>query len=260
MVSCRVVEPSLYGAGQAPFAAGGGSALGTFYFSVVGRFFLPAAIQPGALFAVLQSHFLSVYVILGSLVPKLTLFFSDDFADQVWAGLSYALEAPKDAHGHGHRGEWILGRHPASDLTISLRDVSRSHCAVTYSYSADRWSVQDLGSTTGTTLRGKRLEQGNLEPIAPGDRLWVGCHCINVIENEDDTVGGVDDGPETIADVVPLDHRPQAERSPVATPRTYADNLDIVLQWMLAPQTVLGGAVRLVVVALVALVVVLIFD
>ncbi len=199
-------------------------------------------------------------MILGGILPRLTLYFADNFADPVWADVSYTLEAPADAHGHGHRGEWVLGRHPASDLTISLRDVSKSHCALTYSYSADLWSCADLGSTTGTILRGKWLVKGNPEPIAPGDHLWVGAHCINIIEKDDDTVGTGDDGPDTIADVVPLDHRPQAERSPVATPRTYADNLDSVLQWMLAPQTVVGGAVRLVVVALVALVVVLVFD
>ncbi len=189
-------------------------------------------------------------------MATLTLFFAADFADEVWAGLSYTLEAPTDRHGHGHRGEWILGRHPASDLTISLRDVSRRHCALIYSYAASRWTATDLGSTGGTTLRGKRLEPGRPELIAPGDRLWLGPHCINVIEDEGDTIGEEDNGPSTVADVVPLDHRPQQ----VPTPRTYADNLDRVLGWLLSPDTRLGAVVRLVVVALVVAALVVVFD
>lgn len=189
-------------------------------------------------------------------MPSLTLYFAPDFGDKAWAGLTYMLDCPG---GNKHGSEWIVGRHPASDLTISLRDVSRRHCALAYSYIANRWTVIDLGSTAGTTIRGKRLEPGNPELIAPGDRLWLGPHPINVIEDEGDTVGGDDDGPATVADVVPLDYRPQP--APVAPPpRSYADNLDQVLQWLLAPQSKVGGAVRLVVVALVALVVVLVFG
>ena len=190
-------------------------------------------------------------------MPSLTLYFGLDFADENWAGLSYQLDCPG---GHKHGGEWILGRAPTSDLTISVRNVSRRHAAIAYSYAADRWSVQDLGSSEGTFLHGKKLAPGDQHPLNIGDRLYLASNLINVVEDEQDTVG--DPGPPTVASTEPIDWRPAADppAPPPPAPASYADNINFALQWLATPTTWLGGAVRFVVLALVALVVVVVFD
>lgn len=191
-------------------------------------------------------------------MPSLTLYFGLSFADENWAGLSYQLDCPG---GHRHGVEWILGRLPTCDLTINIRNVSRRHVAIAYSYAADRWSVSDLGSQEGTFLNGKKLAPGDVHSLKVGDCLWLASNPINVVEDEQDTIG--DHGPPTVASTEPVDYRPSSPPSspPALPPATsYADNINFALQWLATPTTWLGGAVRLVVVALVALVVVLVFD
>lgn len=203
-------------------------------------------------------------------MPKLFLFFAEDFQDDAWADRSYCLEAPEDSHHHGGNGEWVIGRDPASDLTIALRNVSRKHCLIAYSYRADRWTVEDMGSTAGTMLSGQVLAPGDPVPIAPGDRLWLGPNPIYVAEDEGDTIGDDDGGPPTVVDVVPLDYRPQVEAPPAPpappppppppAPRSQWDVAETGLRWLIAPTTNLGAAVRLAVVGMVATVVVVVFD
>lgn len=208
-------------------------------------------------------------------MPKLSLYFDRKFEDEVWRTLTYDLEPPLDSHGHGRGGEWVLGRHPASDLTIAIKSISLRHCSIAYSYASDCWTVTDLGSTSGTYLRGKKLVRGDPAPLQIGDRLYLGSNLISVVEGEDDTVNG---GPPTVADVKPIDWSaptpapapppapppppaPAPAPPPPAPPSlTYADSVQFALAWLATPTTKLGGAVRLVVVALAALVVVVVFD
>jgi len=192
-------------------------------------------------------------------MPTITLYFADDFADENWRGISYQLDCPG---GHKHGGEWILGRAPDNDLTISARNVSRRHAAIAYSYAADRWSIQDLGSSEGTFLHGKKLGPGDLHPLKIGDRFYLASNLINVVEDEQDTVGG-DPGPPTVASTEPIDWQPAADPpapAPAPAPASYADNIHFALHWLATPTTWLGGAVRFLVLALVSLVVVAVFD
>ncbi|MGB5974512.1 MAG: FHA domain-containing protein, partial [Nodosilinea sp.] len=128
-------------------------------------------------------------------MPRLTLYFPETFADGVWAGLSYQLEVPGSLQNRS--GEWLLGRHPGSDLTLNHRSISRRHAAISYSYAADGWSIQDLGSTQGTRVGQTLLEPGDWHPIKIGDRLWLGGNQINVVEDEEDTVPPDEVGPPT---------------------------------------------------------------
>jgi pSer/pThr/pTyr-binding forkhead associated (FHA) protein len=181
------------------------------------------------------------------MATSLTLYFADDFADEAWAGLSYKLEVPQGDRS----GEWVLGRHPASDLTISVRNVSRRHAAIAYSYAADLWSVQDLNSTKGTSLNGKWLTPGDLHPLKIGDRLYVAANLINVVEDEQDTVGS-DEGPPTLASTEPMDYRPVAEPPPpppAAPPssKTPWDSLYLGTQWVISGTTPAGKVYRLIV-------------
>lgn len=192
-------------------------------------------------------------------MPKITLFFPKDFDDPAWAGSSFCLEAPED-HGHHRSGEWVLGRHPASDVTISIRSVSKNHCAIAYSYASNRWAVTDLGSTNGTRLNGELLSPNDPRPLKIGDRLHIGPNLVQIVEDDQDTVG--DDNnhePTTIVGTRPLDHRTGEPLPPAPPPpKTYADTLDTGLSWLLHPTTTLGALVRLAVVAAAALVFVLV--
>ncbi|MBE9159726.1 FHA domain-containing protein [Nodosilinea sp. LEGE 06152] len=180
-------------------------------------------------------------------MPTLSLYFGLDFADEDWRGLTYQLDCPGGKRG----GEWILGRAPTSDLRISIRNVSRRHAAIAYSYAADRWSIQDLGSSEGTFLNGRLLPPGDLQPLKIGDRFYLADNLLNVVEDEQDTVGG-DSGPPTIASTEPLDYRPVEPPAPTpapAPPRTYADTAFYAVQWLFSGSTVLGKVYRVVMLA-----------
>ncbi len=67
------------------------------------------------------------------------------------------------------RGSAIIGREEGCRLRIPLSSVSRKHCEV--KIEDDEVVVQDLGSSNGTFVNGKRVKQSEL---APGDLLCVG--------------------------------------------------------------------------------------
>jgi hypothetical protein len=187
-------------------------------------------------------------------VPKITLYFPDDFDDPDLAGSSFCLEAPEGDHQHhGRPGEWILGRYRDSDLTILVRSVSRQHCAISYSYASNLWAIADLGSTSGTYVNGNRLPPNDPTPIKIGDRIHLGQCLINVVEDENDTIGdGADDdeGPSTIASTTAITScpwPPAATVPPIAPGRTYADSVYLGASWLLAPSTVAGKVYRLIV-------------
>ncbi|MEA5447329.1 FHA domain-containing protein [Leptolyngbya sp. CCNP1308] len=189
-----------------------------------------------------------------SAVPKLTLYFPDEFGDVLWRGETFALEAPKE------RGtvEWLLGRSPASDLTISIRTVSRKHAAIAYSYAANRWSISDLGSALGTYVNGQKLEE-KPHVIGIGDKFYLGTpeariHCV---EDAQDTISPDEQGPATVASTSPLATLPPPPAPP--PPRTFADSAYLAAQWLISGSTVAGKFYRLIVlVAATAFVVVLI--
>ncbi len=200
---------------------------------------------------------------MNSDVPRLTLFFDPDFGDPVWANLDYELSAPEQ-----ESGEWVLGRIPTAQLTINMRTVSGKHAAISYSYANNAWFISDLGSENGTWLNGRRVQPPRKpQSIQIGDRIDLGPKArIQVVENAQDTVPE-ELGPPTIASTTPITTLPpdQPEVVPAPPPpapasATNADNINFALRWLATPTTWLGGIVRFVVAALVALVVVLIFD
>jgi hypothetical protein len=183
--------------------------------------------------------------------PRLALYFSPHFPDENWKGRTFALEAPRHQEGVARQGEWLLGRNPAADITLAVKSISRRHAAISYSYAADRWSVVDLGSRTGTRVRHHLLKPGDPHPLVIGDRLWLGPNCLHVVEDADDTLGG-DLGEDTLADTKPLSHIPEAPPpAPAPAPaRTYADSLYLFAQWLVTAQTKAGKVYRLIVAAL----------
>lgn len=63
-----------------------------------------------------------------------------------------------------------LGRTARADFIVDAALVSRVHCRLTADAS-DQLIVEDLGSTNGTTVNGRRVDRAVLRD---GDRLQVG--------------------------------------------------------------------------------------
>jgi pSer/pThr/pTyr-binding forkhead associated (FHA) protein len=62
-----------------------------------------------------------------------------------------------------------VGRAPRADFMVDAALVSRLHCRLTAT--ARHVEVEDLSSTNGTFVNGKKVDRANL---ASGDRLRVG--------------------------------------------------------------------------------------
>ena len=65
----------------------------------------------------------------------------------------------------------VVGRHPRCDVRIASPRVSRRHCYL--APDRDCILVRDLGSSNGTRINGRRVEEGVLHP---GDELSI-AHC-----------------------------------------------------------------------------------
>lgn len=194
-------------------------------------------------------------------MPTLTLYFDPTFGDPSWAGSYFLIEAPEPENSpHTRLGEWIIGRHPQCDVTVGIPSVSRKHAAISYSFASNRWTITDLGSTSGTRLDGQVLQAHDPNPIQIGSRLLLGNALIRIVEDEQDTIG--DDGPPTVVGTTPLDHRTGTAAPPPTTapPKTIADTLYLGASWVISPSTMVGMVYRLIVVGLAALVSVLILG
>lgn len=72
----------------------------------------------------------------------------------------------------------IVGRDSDADLQIPLAEVSRRHCEI--SIKKDKVSVRDLGSSNGTYINNKRIQQATL---SAGNTLTVGPVVFTVVLN-----------------------------------------------------------------------------
>ena len=88
----------------------------------------------------------------------------------------------------------MLGRAAANDVCIDQGGVSRYHATITLE--GDTLVVQDLGSTNGTLLSGKKIQTSN---INSGDRLVLGDVAITV-DNVSETPLPESGAPEALFD------------------------------------------------------------
>jgi pSer/pThr/pTyr-binding forkhead associated (FHA) protein len=63
-----------------------------------------------------------------------------------------------------------MGRAKRADFIVDAALVSRLHCRFTLD-DLDRLGVEDLGSTNGTWVNGRKIDKA---PLLEGDRLKVG--------------------------------------------------------------------------------------
>lgn len=76
-------------------------------------------------------------------------------------------QAPRALQHESSNRSIIIGRDAAADFQIPLSTISRQHTRIT---EADEvYTLEDLGSTHGTTLNGKRLSKGDKKVLRNGD-------------------------------------------------------------------------------------------
>jgi diguanylate cyclase (GGDEF)-like protein len=80
------------------------------------------------------------------------------------AGATFSLDA----------AETTLGRSRHSSIPIDELSVSRNHARIVRD-AEGRYCVEDLGSTNGTFVSGRRIKQA---PLRSGDRLQIGRECV----------------------------------------------------------------------------------
>jgi pSer/pThr/pTyr-binding forkhead associated (FHA) protein len=67
--------------------------------------------------------------------------------------------------------ETLIGRNPTTDITLLDEGISREHAIILYDPETDSYSLEDLQSTNGTQLNGKRVRSATL---SDGDEVRVG--------------------------------------------------------------------------------------
>jgi pSer/pThr/pTyr-binding forkhead associated (FHA) protein len=67
--------------------------------------------------------------------------------------------------------ETIIGRNPTTDITLLDESISREHAIVSLDEGTGEYTLEDLQSTNGTKVNGKRIRSATL---AAGDEIQIG--------------------------------------------------------------------------------------
>ena len=67
--------------------------------------------------------------------------------------------------------ETVIGRNPNTDITLLDDGISREHAIITYDEDSGEFTIEDLQSTNGTRVNGKKVRG---ETLVAGDRVQVG--------------------------------------------------------------------------------------
>ena len=67
--------------------------------------------------------------------------------------------------------EVVIGRNPTTDITLLDEGISREHALVLFDEDVQGYLIEDLASTNGTKVNGKRVRSATL---AEGDEVQVG--------------------------------------------------------------------------------------
>ncbi len=68
-----------------------------------------------------------------------------------------------------------IGRDPKIELTLQDEGISRRHCRIAFDKDKGAFFIEELGSTNGTLLNGKRLQA--TKKLEAGDRIYLGA-CV----------------------------------------------------------------------------------
>jgi len=67
--------------------------------------------------------------------------------------------------------ETLIGRNPTTDITLLDEGISREHALISYDPTSQTHTIEDLQSTNGTKLNGKKIRSAVL---TNGDEIQVG--------------------------------------------------------------------------------------
>jgi two-component system cell cycle response regulator len=67
--------------------------------------------------------------------------------------------------------EVVIGRNPTTDITLLDEGISREHALVLFDEDTRGYVIEDLASTNGTKVNGKRVRSAEL---VEGDEVQVG--------------------------------------------------------------------------------------
>ncbi len=67
--------------------------------------------------------------------------------------------------------ETLIGRNPTTNITLLDEGISREHALVLWDEDCDEFIIEDLQSTNGTKVNGKRVRSATL---SPGDEIQIG--------------------------------------------------------------------------------------
>jgi len=67
--------------------------------------------------------------------------------------------------------ETLIGRNPSTDITLLDEGISREHALILFDEGDEQYVIEDLQSTNGTKVNGKRVRNQALEP---GDEIQIG--------------------------------------------------------------------------------------
>jgi pSer/pThr/pTyr-binding forkhead associated (FHA) protein len=86
------------------------------------------------------------------------------------------LSFPSEGGAVSAQSGQVLGRHGDSgDVFGKFRTVSRRHARVTFVNGV--WNIEDLESTNGTWVNGRRLEPKERRPLNGGDTVALSLAC-----------------------------------------------------------------------------------
>jgi len=77
------------------------------------------------------------------------------------------------------RSETLIGRNPGTDITLLDEGISREHAIVLYDEDEGSYVIEDLQSTNGTKVNGKRVRSVTLNP---GDEIQIGQTLFEFVE------------------------------------------------------------------------------
>ena len=69
------------------------------------------------------------------------------------------------------KGETIIGRNPTTDITLLDESISREHAIVSLDEATGVFTLEDLQSTNGSKVNGKRVRSAEL---THGDEIEIG--------------------------------------------------------------------------------------
>jgi adenylate cyclase len=58
--------------------------------------------------------------------------------------------------------ETLIGRNPTTDVTLLDENISREHSIILFEEQSGEYTIEDLQSTNGTKVNGKRIRSANL--------------------------------------------------------------------------------------------------